>query len=57
MPARCTIRSPPFRPARLSKQDDRHRRQVVVKDREITTMDMRPVVATHNRCAGRLAEG
>jgi hypothetical protein len=29
----------------------------VVKDGEITTMDMQPVVATHNRCAARLAEG
>ena len=31
--------------------------RVVVKDGEIATMDMRPVVATHNRCAARLAEG
>jgi cytosine/adenosine deaminase-related metal-dependent hydrolase len=31
--------------------------KVVVKDGEIATMDMRPVVATHNRCAARMAEG
>ena len=31
--------------------------RVVVKDGEIVTMDMRPVVATHNRCAARLSEG
>jgi cytosine/adenosine deaminase-related metal-dependent hydrolase len=31
--------------------------KIVVKDGEIATMDMRPVVATHNRCAARMAEG
>ena len=30
--------------------------RVVVKDGEIATLDMRPVVATHNRCAARMAE-
>ena len=29
----------------------------VVKDSEIVTMDMQPVIATHNRCAARLLEG
>jgi cytosine/adenosine deaminase-related metal-dependent hydrolase len=29
----------------------------VVRDGEIVTMDMRAVVATHNRCAAQLAEG
>jgi 8-oxoguanine deaminase len=29
----------------------------VVKDGEIVTMDMQPVIATHNRCAARLLEG
>jgi len=31
--------------------------RVVVKDGEIVTMDMAPVVATHNRLAAKLAEG
>src|SRR6266851_4502844 len=31
--------------------------KIVVKDGEIATMDMRPVVATHNRCAAQMAEG
>ena len=31
--------------------------KVVVKDGGIVTMDMRPVVAIHNRCAARMAEG
>ena len=31
--------------------------KIVVRDGEIVTMDMRPVVATHNRCAARMAEG
>lgn len=29
----------------------------VVRDGEIVTMDMRPVIAAHNRCAARLLEG
>jgi cytosine/adenosine deaminase-related metal-dependent hydrolase len=29
----------------------------IVRDGEIVTMDMRPVIATHNRCAARLLEG
>jgi 8-oxoguanine deaminase len=29
----------------------------IVKDGEIVTMDMRPVIATHNTCAARLLEG
>ena len=29
----------------------------IVKDGEIVTMDMQPVIATHNRCAARLLEG
>lgn len=33
-----------------------HGRQIV-RDGEITTMDMRPVIATHNRCAAKLLEG
>src|SRR5258708_240879 len=31
--------------------------KVMVKDCEIVTMDIWPVVATHNRCAALLAEG
>ena len=31
--------------------------EVVVRDGEIVTMDMRPVIATHNRCAARLLDG
>ena len=31
--------------------------KVVVRDGEIVTMDMRPVIDTHNRCAARLANG
>ena len=31
--------------------------RIVVKDGEIATMDMLPVVATHKRCAARMAEG
>jgi cytosine/adenosine deaminase-related metal-dependent hydrolase len=29
----------------------------VVRDGEIVTMDMKPVIATHNRCAAKLLEG
>ena len=29
----------------------------VVRDGEIVTMDMSPVIATHNRCAAKLLEG
>ena len=29
--------------------------KVVVRDGEIVTMEMAPVIATHNRCAARLA--
>jgi 8-oxoguanine deaminase len=29
----------------------------VVRDGEIVTMDMRPVIDTHNRCAKRLLDG
>ena len=29
----------------------------VVRDGEIVTMDMRPVIATHNRCAAKLLDG
>ena len=29
----------------------------IVKDGQIVTMDMQPVIATHNKCAARLLEG
>jgi len=31
--------------------------KIVAKDGEIVTMDMRPVIETHNRCARQLADG
>jgi 8-oxoguanine deaminase len=31
--------------------------KVVVRDGEVVTLDMRPVIETHNRCAARLANG
>jgi 8-oxoguanine deaminase len=31
--------------------------KVIVEDGEIVTMDMRPVIETHNRCASQMANG